>query len=151
MYCIITENKEIYDFAKNQGEQFLEKHKNLIIDLEDEKKSPKTVDEFLAKFGFSGIDMQSLGARCIKYVIENNVDCNKTSYREIFHLLANRFRTFEDEIASEMFITYVLCRSCIPVEYEKYFEELKLCRDSNKNIFQFIKICQKHLKETGVI
>ena len=100
MYYIITSSKEIYDFAKRKGAKVLSINQPVVIETGELSKvidvESDIVDEFLSNF--PNIDMTSLGARCLKYILANNMEVKGDLRDTVYPKVAEYFETTVQKI-----------------------------------------------------
>lgn len=170
MYYIVTDNKEIINFAKRKGANILNSDESIIIKPEVKNTSQvytftkaekpinnksKAVNANLIETFFSGFyyaNKKTLGFECVKYIMENGIDCEKNNYDEIYRVLAHKFDTKIKVIKQS--ITYFLnnCRFNdrfgMPKEFKTFYEKhIKYEKKSIEQMnFAFISICEMYLR-----
>lgn len=159
MYYIITEDKEIVDFAKRKGANILNSNESTIIksDVKKVTVNSKGIGANVIEAFFSGFyyaNKKTLGFKCVKYILENGIDCVNNNEDKLYGILADKFDTKVRVIKQSL--TYFLnnCRFNskygMPREFKVFYE--KHIKYENKSVEQmnlaFISICEMYLKKS---
>jgi len=149
VYYIITNNKEIYDFAKKKGASVLSTTQSVIIESDENDTcfdlNSSNVDEFLLNFG--NIDINSLGARCLKYILATNMNVNGDLRKTVYPEVADHFGTNVNAVTRAICCTHRKCMSKFSNEsIRNFFSGQECCMYySPLRSFEFIRLCKRYL------
>ena len=147
MYYIITSSKEIYDFAKRKGAKVLSINQPVVIETGELSKvidvESDIVDEFLSNF--PNIDMTSLGARCLKYILANNMEVKGDLRDTVYPKVAEYFETTVNIVTRAICCTHKKCMSKLLNDKARDFFSGHDCSMyySPERSFEFIRLCKK--------
>lgn len=119
--------------------------------LKDEKKiSSRTIDSFFEKFAY--VNKNTLGYKCVKYILENGIECSGDYEKTIYPILTKHFKTKVKIIRQSLTYFFNNCRYNarigMPEEFKKVYEQYnneyarKSIEESN---FAFISLCRNYL------
>jgi len=117
-------------------------------DLTGERKiSSKSVESFLK--GFRDLNKNTLGYKCIKYILEKQIDCTGNIQTTVYPLLIKKFDTSIKSLKQSLTYTLNNCRGCMPKKYKEFFTKHN-CYSGNGTVeehnFIFLRACQLYLK-----
>ena len=152
MYCIITDNEKVLRFARRNGVRTIEVEKAVIIKNKQEQKfvniTPKMVDSFLSEF--PKIEMNCLGAKYLKYILDNRLGCSYDIEQAVYPTLSRKFNNEIWRIKSALLNVYALCISNMPNNYANFFDKYECSVHwGSAHLGEFIKVCQEYLYEYG--
>lgn len=137
MYYIITDNKEIYDFAKKKGAEVLSTKKPIIIKDSDKDKNSRilsfddkkgeldTIDNFFNRV--PEINKNTLGYKCIKYILKNKIKITIDTRYAVYEILAKEFNTSASAIVAGITCLFkkIYEDSSNHSDFEEIFDEIK--------------------------
>lgn len=145
MYAIIAKNeKDLLEFAKKKGFKIIPLDKDSIIEpakFEDEKSNVK-VHEFLA---YLGIRPHIKGYDYLKFIFENELDCNDSITTVLYPKIAEHFNTTPSSVerAIRHAIETAIYSSTVAELYTKMFGPF----DEHPSNHQFLKGVQIYLSK----
>jgi len=153
MYLIITENEKVLRAAKEEGAKIIsleeanikEEHKNNTSN----EISPDKVQNFLN--GFVRINKDSLGYNCVKYILENNIECNFETRDEVIAKLAQKYNTTPPGIACALtsFSKRVRRSNFAPEGFKDFYHNTiqKNACSVGERAIELIYVFQKYLQQ----
>lgn len=136
----------VYDFIKACQEYIHENYESLSVIGDSSAK----IDEFLE--AFTSLNKKTLGYRCAKYILQNNIECNLDTKENVYKQLATSFDTVPSGVANgitNVFTSVMRNYKHAPKDfigfYKKHTKD-KLTSVGERSI-EFIQIMQKYLEE----
>lgn len=150
MYCIITDNKKLINYAKRLGEEVFEVENSIVIKNKKEKRynniTNQVVDNFLS--AFPNIVMETTGTRALKDILKHNLGCKKNLYKDVYPKIAKRFKTTPEELSRAIMGVYSKCITNMPSKYERFFDNYECSVHWEfKYSYDFVKACQEYINE----
>lgn len=151
MYYIITNSKEIYDFAKKKGAKVLSADESVILDDAKITKSPEKlleedkecevdiIDNFFNRF--PEINKNTLGYKCVKYILKNKIRITVDTRYEVYEQLAKEFDKRATAIATG--ITILFEKICERRDFKPFLDEIRKnpkARYYNELAAEFIRL-----------
>lgn len=140
------EFKYSYDFVKACQEYIYENYERLCRN----SASPEEIEKFLDTF--KCISEKTLGYKCIKYILENQIECNLETREAVYRQLARKFETVPGGVANgitNVFTSIMRHYSYSPKEFINFYK--KYTDDKLKSIgersVEFVQIMQRYLEE----
>lgn len=152
MHCIITSDENVINYAKKKGARVIKVEKSVTIKNGREIKysniTPEIVDRFLQ--AFPGINYNSLGAKSLKYILENRLGYEENLETTVYPIVAKKLKVDTLKITWAIMSVYSDFVIKIPECYKSFFEDEECCIHWDKmHSVGFVKCCQKYLDENA--
>lgn len=134
-----------YDFVKACQEYINENYDSLC----KKQVSSKDVKEFLD--AFICISQKTLGYKCLKHILENQIECNLETREKVYKVLANKFDTIPSGVANSItnIYTSVMRSRYTPEKFREFYNKLR--GDNLKSIgecsIELVQIMQRYLEQ----
>lgn len=138
--------KYSYDFVKACQEYINKNYEKLCKKI----VTPEQVKAFLDSF--ICVSQKTLGYKCVKYILENNIECNLETKENVYKQLATKFHTVPSGVANgitNIYTSIMRNNRYSPKEFIDFYNELRAenLKSIGERSVEFVQIMQRYLEE----